>query len=92
MGIYRSPRQEEVDFVLDNQRVVLPVEVKIRESIKPADCKTLLKFMRRFPCQHGLMISKNDERMIEQENSKITILPYWKYWTIRQTLTEIFEG
>ncbi len=79
---YRTSRQEEVDIVVDNGNAIIPVEVKIREKIRPDDLRTVKKFMARFPCEQGLLISKHDEKVIECDGQTITILPYWKYWSI----------
>jgi len=79
---YRSPQKEEVDLVIESQQKVLPVEIKIREKIRMKDLKPLIRFMKRFKCEHALVISKNDDRIEKTENFKLTILPYWRYWSI----------
>ena len=79
---YRSPQKEEVDLVIESQHTVLPVEIKIREKIRMKDLKPLIKFMKRFKCEQALVISKNDDRIEKTEDFKVTILPYWRYWSI----------
>ncbi|NVM23093.1 MAG: ATP-binding protein [Desulfobacterales bacterium] len=79
---YRSPRKEEVDLVIESQHKVLPVEIKIREKIRMKDLKPLTKFMKRFKSEQAVVISKNEDRIEKIENLKVTILPYWRYWSI----------
>ncbi|MBW1714332.1 MAG: ATP-binding protein [Deltaproteobacteria bacterium] len=79
---YRSPQKEEVDLILESQRMVLPVEIKIRQKIKMKDLKPLIRFMKRFRCKQALIISKDIDRIEKIEDLKLTILPYWRYWSI----------
>jgi predicted AAA+ superfamily ATPase len=79
---YRSPQKEEVDLIIDNQGKLIPVEIKIREKIKIKDLKPLIKFMKRFKCESAVVISKDDERIEKINELKVTILPYWRYWSI----------
>ena len=79
---YRSPQKEEVDLVIDSKGKLIPVEIKIREKIKIKDLKPLIKFMKRFKCKSAVVISKDDERIEKIDELKVTILPYWRYWSI----------
>ena len=79
---YRSPQKEEVDLVIESEHKVLPVEIKIREKIRMKDLKPLTKFMKHFKCEEAVVISKNEDRIEKIENLKVTILPYWRYWSI----------
>ena len=62
--------------------ILIPVEIKIREKIKIKDLKPLIKFMKRFKCEAAVVISKDDERIDKIDELKVTILPYWRYWSI----------
>lgn len=79
---YRSPQKEEVDLVIESEHKLLPVEIKIREKIRMKDLKPLTKFMKHFKCEEAVVISKNEDRIEKTENLKVTILPYWRYWSI----------
>jgi len=79
---YRSPQKEEVDLVIESEHKLLPVEIKITEKIRMKDLKPLTKFMKRFKCEQAVVISKNEDRIEKTENLKVTILPYWRYWSI----------
>ncbi len=62
--------------------MVLPVEVKIRQKIKTKDLKPLIRFMKRFKCGQAVVISSSIERIEKIEGLKVTILPYWRHWSI----------
>jgi len=68
-----------VDLILENQRGVLPVEIKIRQKIKTKDLKPLIRFMKRFRCNQALIISKDIDRIEKIEDLKLTILLYWRH-------------
>lgn len=79
---YRSPQKEEVDLIIETQQKILPVEIKIREKIKMKDLKPLIKFMKHFRCGQAVVISRNIERVEKIGDLKVTILPYWRHWSI----------
>jgi len=79
---YRSPQKEEVDLVIDDYRRILPVEIKIRENVKMRDLKPLMRFAERFKCRQCLVISRDDERVEKVGDLNLTILPFWRHWSI----------
>ncbi|MEK6836585.1 MAG: hypothetical protein AABX94_02870, partial [Nanoarchaeota archaeon] len=74
-----DPYKNEVDVIIDNEKVV-PIEIKYGE-IK--DLKGIRRFMDLFRIDEGIVISKNQERIIKEENKKIIIIPAWKYFLER---------
>jgi len=73
---WRDPYKNEVDIILDKEKNTIPIEIKYGE-IK--DIKGLLKFMNKFNIKEGLVISKYEERTIETEGRKISVIPAWKW-------------
>ncbi|MBA7497121.1 hypothetical protein ES702_07731 [subsurface metagenome] len=51
-------------------------------KIKPKDLKPLIRFMKCFNCGQALVISKDIDRSEKIEGLKVTILPYWRHWSI----------
>jgi predicted AAA+ superfamily ATPase len=88
---FRSPQKNEVDFILCDRKKAVPVEVKIREKIRKKDLRSLKKFMQRFNCRQAVLISKKDERTEKENNREIVILPYWKYWSIKQVIGDLTD-
>ncbi len=79
---YRSPRKDEVDLVLENNRMVLPIEIKMRENITARDASALFIFLNRFSGRTGLMITQDSEGILERNHHQVQLLPYWKYQSI----------
>lgn len=88
---YRSPQKDEVDIILNSEEKIIPVEIKMRTRIRPSDLKPLIKYMNRFHCKRGVIISKNDEWVNESAGRTITTRPYWKYWSIGNEIDSILR-
>ena len=43
---------------------------------------SFVRFMKRFKCDQALVISSDIERIEKIERLKVTILPYWRHWSI----------
>lgn len=72
-----------MDLVLVTNQAILPIEIKLRESFSAKTAGSLLKFMRRFDLKKGLMITLQTETELVRNDRLIKVLPYWKYWSIR---------
>jgi len=78
---YRSPQKKEVDIIL-NKKLPIPVEIKFRNKIRHQDLKNTIAFMNKFKVNKGIIISKDHDEIINIDNLRLYILPYWKYWSI----------
>lgn len=85
---YRSPQKDEVDLVHVAGNFTLPIEIKMRESVSAKDAGALFKFLRYFGKKQGLLISLRDETELVNNGMAVKVLPYWKYWSIRQWIEE----
>ena len=79
---YRSPRKDEVDLVMENNQMVLPVEIKMRENITIRDASALFAFLSRFDSRTGLMITLDREGILKRNHHQVQLIPYWKYHSI----------
>jgi len=73
---WRDAYKNEVDIVLDEEKKIVPIEIKYGE-IK--DIKGLLKFMELFDIKKGFVISKEEEKELKVDNKKILVIPAWKW-------------
>lgn len=79
----KTPQKEEIDIIHARDKLVLPVEIKIREKIGRDDVKTLFKFLERNKLNRALLVTLDTETIFERENLLIEAIPYWKYWSIK---------
>ncbi|MBC7254376.1 MAG: ATP-binding protein [Actinobacteria bacterium] len=81
---WRSPQKEEVDLVLTPDDRIIPVEIKMRETIKERDARPLFKFMARYGISRCLVISLDMEGRFDDGVRAVDVIPYWRHWTIRR--------
>lgn len=74
---YRSSTKEEVDIVQIYPKI-LPIEVKYKSQILPKDIRGIKSFLKKYGCKEAVLISKDEEKMIEVNNAIIKVIPYWK--------------
>lgn len=76
---WRDEQKSEVDLVLENHGVLLPVEIKYQNRISLSDAKGLLKFMEKFGLETGVLVTKDlfDKRMIDKKT--IMFVPAWLF-------------
>lgn len=85
---YRSPQKDEVDIIMASGKDVLPIEIKIRQTLRIQDAAPLFKFMSRFNTFLGLMITQDADGEFKRNNAVIKLIPYWKYHTIMKFITQ----
>jgi len=83
----KTPQKEEIDIIHAHDKVVLPVEIKIKEKIGRDDVKTLFKFLERNKLKKGLLVTLDTETKFEKESLLIEAIPYWKHWSIRARIS-----
>ncbi|MBI5073567.1 MAG: ATP-binding protein [Nitrospirae bacterium] len=82
----KTPQKEEIDIIHAHDKIVLPVEIKIKEKIRTDDVKTLFKFLERNKLKKALLVTLDTETKFEKDSLAIEAIPYWKYWSIRERI------
>ena len=77
VSYWRTASGEEVDFVLETRRGVIPIEVKATTKPRPADVKTLRSFRDEYPeSRPGLLLHAGDA--VERLAAGIIVAPWWR--------------
>ncbi|HLC80549.1 MAG TPA: ATP-binding protein [Candidatus Nanoarchaeia archaeon] len=80
---WRTHSKDEVDFILEEEKNIIPLEVKYKESPRERELKPLAKFCREYGVKKGFMITKGAEEIIKVSwggwEAKIELIPVWKY-------------
>ncbi len=79
---YYWKNKHEVDFVYDDSRIVIPVEVKYREHPTHADFKGLLEFMEIEDLKSGVIVTKDIFKKEEYEERLVLFIPAWLFLAI----------
>lgn len=69
----------EVDFVAETKDGPLPIEVKYRNHPAKNDLKGLIKFMEKYDCKKGIVVTKDLRQTIEMNGRKVECVPAWLY-------------
>jgi len=78
-NFFRSYRGQEVDFVLEVECRLMPIEVKFQNQIKKRDYNHLILFMNDLLLTKGMIITRHNfgvEKFSEQE---VILLPLWLF-------------
>lgn len=68
-------RTHEVDMIILEQGIVLPVEVKYTNTIREKDLSGLYAFMDKFQVDKGIVLTKQ----VEKKEKGISFIPLWKW-------------
>ncbi len=69
----------EVDFVVEYENKILPVEVKYSDNLDARDLKGLTSFMDRFKVDRGLVVTKNLLKKEKIGSREIAYIPAWLF-------------
>jgi len=75
---YWRERDKEVDFILNNNKI-LPIEVKHKAQVRLKELKSLLKFMQQFEAKEAFVITEDYEAKEKVNSKKITFVQLWKW-------------
>lgn len=74
----RRSSMEEVDFVVEAiDGRVLPLEVKFRKRIDQSDCAALRRFMERYRCSYGIVVTRDLFRW--DPDAKVLFVPLLEF-------------
>ncbi len=76
---YYWKNKYEVDFVYDDSKKVIPIEIKYREHPSNADLKGLLEFMEIEDLNVGIVVTKDTFRKGEIEGRQVLFIPIWLF-------------
>lgn len=71
---WRDPYKNEVDVILPNKKPI-PVEIKYGKI----ETKGIRRFMEKFHAERGYIISLNQEKNLELQEGKISVVPVYKF-------------
>ena len=75
---WRTTNRAEVDFVVDKNSEIIPVEVKYKKLTKPEITRSYLSFLSSYSPNSGYVIhlGKQDRKLIK--NVKVFLIPYYQ--------------
>lgn len=68
-----SRNRFEIDFIIQKNKTILPLEVKYKERLNKKDTKKILSFMKKYKAKHGIVVTKD---LLKQEVEEDLILNF----------------
>jgi hypothetical protein len=78
LNFWRTRDGAEVDFILNKQNKVIPVEVKFQELTTPNLPRSLQSFINKYKPENVYLINKKMNGKIVNGNTSTNIIPFWK--------------
>lgn len=79
IAFWRTPQKDEVDIVVKEKEVLLPIEVKYQSYITNTDVATVLKFCRKFGVEKGMVVTKELLEKRDIDGIEILLIPAWMF-------------
>lgn len=80
--IFFHKEQKECDFIIrEGNRIVQAIQVAtnlIDQKVRKREFEGLLEAMNMYAVKQGVIITENDEELIEVDGRQINIIPIWK--------------
>lgn len=82
VGFWRGDKNKEVDMVIYDSKKLLPVEIKYSSGVESGDIQGLLDFMDKFKISKGIVVTKDEEKVMKLGAKIIHCLPVWMWCVI----------
>lgn len=76
---YWRKNKNEVDIILERNGNLIPIEVKYRKGIEKKDLGGVLKFLKNYNQDLGIVVSEEKLKKIKIKRKKIWIIPAWLF-------------
>jgi len=77
---WRTKEKAEVDFVVDMQTDLLPIEVKYGEIKKPTVSRSFRSFIEKYKPEKALIINRKLSESIKINQTDVVFLPFYKLY------------
>lgn len=81
-SFWRTPQKDEVDIILKEKGIVLPIEVKYQHNVTNSDAASVLKFCKKFGVRNGLMVTKELMDIRKIGDVEMLFIPAWLFLLI----------
>lgn len=83
INFWRTKDGAEVDFIINLEREVIPVEVKYKEFKKPEITKSLRSFISKYHPVKVFIVNLGFNKRIILNKTKVIFIPFWELLRIR---------
>ncbi|HVX01424.1 MAG TPA: ATP-binding protein, partial [Candidatus Babeliaceae bacterium] len=81
--VYFHKERKECDFIIrKNNRIIQAIQVTMNlsdEKVRNREIEGLMEAMEAYGLQEGLIITENEQNVLEIENFQIKVVPLWRW-------------
>ena len=81
-SFWRTPQKDEVDIIIKEKGILLPIEVKYQNNITNSDAASVLKFCKKFGIINVFMVTKDLMDNRKMGDVEILFIPAWLFLLI----------
>ncbi|MCD4746615.1 MAG: ATP-binding protein [Bacteroidales bacterium] len=78
INFWRTKSCAEVDFVIDFESEIIPIEVKFKNFSKMKIEKSIQSFIKKYKPKNAFVVNKNLSGKITFKNTNVCFTPFWK--------------
>ena len=78
INFWRTKDKAEVDFVVQSETGVIPIEVKYSKLRKTTVSRSFRSFLKKYLPQTAYIVNLSLDTEIEIENTNVKFIPYWQ--------------
>ena len=78
INFWRTKSCAEVDFVIDFESEIIPIEVKFKNFSKMKIEKSIQSFIKKYKPKNAFVVNKNLSGKITFKNTNVHFTPFWK--------------
>lgn len=78
INFWRTKSCAEVDFVIDFESEIIPIEVKFKNFSKMKIEKSIQSFIKKYKPKNAFVVNKNLSGKITFKNTNVRFTPFWK--------------
>ncbi|MCX6666162.1 MAG: ATP-binding protein [Euryarchaeota archaeon] len=75
---WRTPQKDEVDIVVKG-KMLIPIEVKYQAQITDSDCKSIIKFCKKFNVYRAIIVTKETLEVRKFNGVQVDCIPAWVF-------------
>ncbi len=75
---WRTKDKAEVDFIIQSEGEVIPVEVKYSDLKKVSVTRSFRSFLKKYQPKSAMIVNLNLKKNILIENTEVQFIPYWE--------------
>ena len=76
---YWRANEKEIDFIVQNNKKIIPIEVKKKKNLEKTDINHMSYFLKKYKIKKGYFTYNGEETSSSSGSSMMFFMPFWKW-------------